>query len=221
MNRTSPMSLADCDRHGIGSGAELFVVEGESAAAAVARVRDAAFQAVLPIRGKPLNAARAGAARVAGHPVYAALAVALGTGLGAGFDAAGLRFERVLVLMDPDADGIHCGALLLTFFARWMRPLVEAGRVGVVRPPWGEVGVPGGGGERAWSEDEFRLLAAARGGPAAARRYRGLGSIDAETLRATCVCPASRRVERATAAAVDGLLARLGGRGIRPADPGG
>jgi DNA gyrase/topoisomerase IV subunit B len=203
--------LEDCGRHGAGSGAELFIVEGESAAAAVARVRDAAFQAVLPIRGKPLNAARAGAARVAAHPVYSALAEALGTGLGSGFDAAGLRFERLLLLMDPDADGIHCGALLLVFLHRWMRPLVEAGRVGVIRPPWGEVVRPGEPPRRAWSEEEFRALAGTGSQADAVRRFRGLGGIDAPTLHETCVDPASRRVERATLAAVSGLVEMLGG----------
>lgn len=225
------MSLDDCGRHGAGSGAELFVVEGESAGAAVARVRDATFQAVLPIRGKPLNAARATAARVAAHPVYAALAAALGTGLGTGYDASLLRFDRLLLLMDPDADGIHCGALLLVFLHRWMRPLVADGRVGVVRPPWGEVALPGERPRWAWSDEEFRQLAGRGGRTAAIRRYRGLGGIDPETLRETCVAPASRRVERASAAAVAGLLDMLasaasagraegGEPGSMPAEPG-
>ena len=102
-----PLKLDDCQAHGPGSGAELFVVEGDSAADAVSRVRDPAFQAVLPMQGKPLNARKASEKKVAGHPLFQALADAIGAGIGARFDAAACRYERILLLMDPDADGIQ------------------------------------------------------------------------------------------------------------------
>jgi DNA gyrase/topoisomerase IV subunit B len=112
--------------------------------------------------------------------------------------------------MDPDADGIHCGVLLLMFFHRWMRPLLEAGRVEVVRPPWGEVTRAGEGGCRlAFSAEELAGLAAATPERAAgtSRRYRGLAALDARVLHANCVAPATRRTEPASPARVEALMA--------------
>ena len=194
---TTPPALLDCARHGPESGAELFIVEGRSAAAAVAAVRDAQRQAVLPLQGKPLNAVRASAARVAADPFLGALAAALGTGWGAACSLAGLRYERVLLLHDPDADGIHIGALLLLHVERWLRPLLEAGRLERVHAPVGEVrGAPGTPSEFAFGDAHFRVLcerARERAGPAfVGLRYRGLGSLGAAALRATCVDPATR-----------------------------
>ena len=213
-----PLKLEDCTVHGVGSGAELFVVKGDSAAAAVARVRDPQFQAVLPMQGKPLNARRAAAAKVAGHPLYAALVGTLGTGFGGDCAAKALRYDRVLLLMDPDADGIHCGLLMLVFFQRWLRPLLDGGHVEVVRPPWGEVAVAGERSPRlAFSDPEFESLLERVRGPAGvdgrARRFRGLAGIEAGLLRDTCVAPATRRTDRITAGEVEGMIAlfeRLG-----------
>jgi DNA gyrase subunit B/topoisomerase-4 subunit B len=213
-----PLKLDDCTVHGSGSGAELFVVEGDSASSAVARVRDPAFQAVLPMQGKPLNARRAVPGRVAAHPLYAALVGALGTGIGDRCDAAVVRYDRVLLLMDPDADGIHCGVLMLMFFHRWLRPLLEGGHVEVVRPPWGEIIMAGERSPRlAFSEPEFQSLAdhlRGQGGipgrsAGVARRYRGLAGIDAGILHATCVAPASRRTSRMTGGDVERMIALL------------
>jgi DNA gyrase subunit B/topoisomerase-4 subunit B len=200
--RSAAPELADCLLHGPESGAELFVVEGRSAADAVRAVRDPLRQAVLPLQGKPLNGARATAARVAADPFLAALAAALGTGWGDACSLAGLRYERVLLLHDPDADGIHIGALLLMHVARWLAPLLEAGRVERVHAPVGEVrGGPGAArtGEPpalAFGEAHFRALcerARARHGDAfVAVRHRGLGAISPAVLRATCVDPATR-----------------------------
>jgi DNA gyrase/topoisomerase IV subunit B len=112
----------------------------------------------------------------------------------------------VLVLTDPDADGIHCGFLVLLFFHRWLRPLLDAGRIELVRPPWGEVAVAG---ELvlAFSEPELAALATrARLGGGAVRRFRGLAALDAETLHEACVDPATRRTERVSAAAVATMI---------------
>ena len=207
-----PLKLDDCQSHGPGSGAELFVVEGDSAADSVSRVRDAAFQAVLPMQGKPLNALKATARKVAGHPLFQALADAIGAGIGDRFDLTACRYERILLLMDPDADGIHCGVLMLMFFQRWMPARLDAGRVELVRPPWGEVLAAGAASPTfAFSEPELQLLTDGlreRGG-VVARRYRGLAAIDARVLAATCIVPASRRtspVSAAQAAALIGML---------------
>lgn len=201
-----PVKLEDCLEHGPGSGAELIVVEGDSAAAAVTRVRNARIQAVLPMQGKPLNAARATREKVLGHPFFGPLAVAIGTGIESDCEPARSRYERVVVLTDPDADGIHCGFLVLLFFHRWLRPMLDADRVAVVRPPWGEV-VVAGELLLAFSEPELATLATrARAGGGAVRRFRGLAALDAELIRETCIDPATRRTERVTSAAVAAMI---------------
>jgi DNA gyrase subunit B len=178
-------------------------------------VRDERCQAVLPMQGKPLNAVRASRERVAAHPFLTALTAAVGTGIEPHFDMAGLRYDRILVLMDPDADGIHCGVLLLMFFYRWMRPLLDAGRVEIVRPPWGEVAVGGGAVRRAFSEVQLTSLAAEMREVQAPetvfpRRYRGLAAIDAAVIRDTCLVPATRLTERVTTANVGAMIEVLG-----------
>lgn len=178
-----------------GPGTELFIVEGESAAGAVARVRDGEFQAVLALRGKPLNALRAPRGRVAGHAFFAALSTALGVPLGGDGTASPARYERLLLLMDPDADGIHCGALVVAFFHRWMPFLLDRRCVEIVRPPWGEVVAADGTPALAWSDAELRGLATARPPAAAVRRFRGLAALDAALLARTCVAPATRRAQ--------------------------
>jgi DNA gyrase subunit B len=204
--RGGPSKLEDCFVHGPGSGAELIVVEGDSAAAAVARVRDARVQAVLPMQGKPLNAARASRDKVLGHPFFGPLIAAVNAGIEAYCEPARSRYERVVVLTDPDADGIHCGFLVLLFFHRWLRPMLDAGRIAVVRPPWGEV-VVAGELLLAFSEPELATLATkARAGGGALRRFRGLAALDAELIRETCVNPATRRTERVTAADVATMI---------------
>jgi DNA gyrase subunit B/topoisomerase-4 subunit B len=216
---SGPVQLDDCALHGAGShtktGAtpELFVVEGESAALAVIRVRDATTQAVLPMQGKPLNAVKATEKKLAAHPLFTVLTDSLGTGRGAAFDLAKLRYSRVLLLMDPDADGIHCGVLMLMFFHRWMRPLLDAGHVEIVRPPWGEV-VPADGTppRHACSEAEFQALSDAirARGPATARRFRGLAAIEPQMLLATCVAPATRRTDRISTAEAAAMIEVFG-----------
>jgi DNA gyrase subunit B/topoisomerase-4 subunit B len=192
---------------------ELFVVEGESAALAVARVRDATTQAVLPMQGKPLNAIKATEKKVASHPLFTALTDSLGAGRGAAFDLAKLRYARVLLLMDPDADGIHCGVLMLMFFHRWMRPLLDAGRVEIVRPPWGEVMPEDGSPPRhARSEEELQALAEAMRarGTVVVRRYRGLAAIEPRMLLATCVAPATRHTDRISTAEAAAMIEMFG-----------
>ena len=207
----APAKLADCGVHGPGSGAELFVVEGDSAAAAVASVRDPAMQAVLPMQGKPLNAARASRGKVLAHPFFAPLLAALDVAIEAGCDPRRLRYDRVLVLTDPDADGIHCGFLVLLFFHRWLRPLLDAGKVEVVRPPWGEV-VADGRPTLAFSEPELTLLAERAGeqGARAVRRFRGLAALDAGMLRDTCIVAGTRRTSAVSAADVAAMIELIG-----------
>lgn len=201
-----PVKLVESAVHGPGSGAELLVVEGDSAADAVTRVRDPRLQAVLPMQGKPLNAARAPRRKVLEHSFFAPLAAAIGAGLEADCDPRRSRYERVLVLTDPDADGIHCGFLVLLFFHRWLRPLLDAGRIEIVRPPWGEV-VLAGELVLAFSEPELASLAMrARVVGGSVRRFRGLAALDAGTIHETCVDPTTRRSERVSAADVATMI---------------
>ncbi|MFM7243742.1 MAG: toprim domain-containing protein [Planctomycetaceae bacterium] len=215
----APSKLEDSAVHGPES--ELIVVEGDSAASAVLRVRDVRRQAVLPMQGKPINATRASRRKVLEHPFFGPLTEAIGVGPEGECDPRRSRYGRVLVLTDPDADGIHCGFLVLLFFHRWMRPLLDAGRVAVVRPPWGEV-VVAGEILHAFSEPELAAIAdRARGrGAVAVRRYRGLAALDADLIRESCVDPATRRtsdVSTGDVASMIEVVDALEPGGLRPA----
>lgn len=196
--RQGPIRLIDCESTDPTIERELFVVEGDSAAQSVANLRNPLTQAVLPLQGKPLNAARAKRDKVLAHAFLAALIESLGTGIDADCDVTAVRYQRVLLLMDPDADGIHCGALLLLFFHRWMRPLLEAGRVETVRAPLAEI-QRGDTPEPvlAYTETHFQTLCRAlreRGeSDFVTVRYRGLGSVSQTVLAATCLSPATRK----------------------------
>ena len=215
-----PIKLDDCTHHGLGSGAEFYVVEGDSAAGAVSRMRNADYQAVLPMQGKPLNTVRATAQKVVANPWFAALTQALGTGLGDRFDLQALRYDRVILLMDPDPDGIHCGALVSMFFYRWMRPLLDAGRVGIAQAPLatlvvGSVGHPRYVEHHVRSEQELRAVAEqlkAQGDTEVVmRRYRGLAGTDLHVLAATCLDPTTRTLRRIGAADAEAAITVFGG----------
>jgi len=190
--------LDDCRHHGAGSGAELFLVEGDSAAGSLRLVRDAAFQAVLPMQGKPLNAAKASPGRVAANPLYAALVEAMGAGYGAAFDLTRRRYDRVVLLMDADADGIHCAALLCLYFYRMMWPLLEGGLVYMAHAPLATV-YAGDAAVHVHTEADYRATAdrlRALGHEVQTVRYRGLAGVSHATLAASCVAPATRVLRR-------------------------
>ena len=190
-----PRKLADCRLRG--AGTELFLVEGDSASSSVVAVCDPEFQAVLPMQGKPMNPLRGSAERITTSPLYAALIIALGGGVGAGFFLDRVRYDRVLLLMDPDADGIHCGVLLQMFFYRWMRPLLDAGRVQVVWAPMAEVRVDGQE-EPTFAYTEPHLQSVRHALRLQGKQildtvhHRGLGSMYPPMLARTCVAPATR-----------------------------
>lgn len=174
---------------------ELFLVEGDSAAKSVARIRDSRFQAVLPMQGKPMNATKSSDAAVRKNQWYVALIDALGVGWHAeDFDQ--LRYDRILFLFDPDADGIHCGALMLMFFDSYLRPLLDAHRVSIIRPPLFEIRADGYSDTlQALGEDHLLRIAHAldqKQIPHRHHRYRGLASLSDQTLREYCVDPNSR-----------------------------
>ena len=213
--KNTPIKLADSRIHG--AGAELFIVEGDSAASAVTALRDGEHQAVLPMQGKPLNAIKATAAKVASYPLFNALEQSLGTGTGERFDQKALRFERIALLFDPDADGIHSGALMLMYFYKYMRPLLDAGKILMVHPPWLQFTIEGRAEALCvYSDAQGRDVAEklrAQGMPFQTLRYRGLAGIDRDVLVRTCIT-AETRVVRVMGAQDAEAAIRLFGGGV-------
>jgi DNA gyrase subunit B/topoisomerase-4 subunit B len=199
-DRIMTFSCVDCRNHGIGTGAELFIVEGESAAKAVVRARDPQFQAVLPMQGKPLNAWKANDVAVANHGLYQALIRTIGTGWQNHLEPARLRFDRIIFLCDPDADGIHCSALLLLFFYRWMQPLLAAGHVGAIGPPRRKITLLSTGQvvytySREHHQRVQKTLAERGVRDYQVQHFRGLASMDGQTISTVCLNPATRNYQ--------------------------
>lgn len=207
-----PLKLADCKQHG--AGAELFIVEGDSASSTVARLRDERFQAVLPMQGKPLNAMKATLNKVGANPWFAALIDAIGADYGEHFELSNARYEKIILLMDPDADGIHCGALLLMFFKRFMQPLLKSGRIALARAPMATI-QHGKELIHVRSEQEQRAeierLRQAGVTNFETARYRGLAGMNLEVLAATCVHQATRVISPLGINDADAAIAVFGG----------
>jgi DNA gyrase subunit B len=190
--------LADCEP--LGAGAELILVEGDSAQDSVLAVRDARIQAVLPLQGKPLNAWAATQVKVEQHVLFQQLAQALGlpspTALPEGGVTA-LRYERIVLLFDPDADGIHIGALVQLYFARWLPAIVESGMLWLCRAPMYELVDADGVVHHALTPDHRQRieqsLHTSDDAPAPmVRALRGIGGFAPDTLRRLCVDPTTR-----------------------------
>lgn len=207
------------DSRSHGAGSELLIVEGDSALASVMAVREARSQGVLALQGKPLNAWAAPEARVAAHAQYQLLAEALGLKRPTALDAAALaalRFERVVLLFDPDADGIHIGALMVMYVQRWLPALIEAGRLWLVHAPMfrivsaasGEVLHADHPAERQAITARLRLQDADL--PPQVQAYRGLGGIEPAVLRERCIDPATRGGHAVSAADVRAVLSVFG-----------
>jgi DNA gyrase subunit B len=215
--------LADCTAHG--AGTELILVEGDSAQDSVLAVRDARTQAVLPLQGKPLNAWAAAQDKVEQHVLFQQLAQALGLPRATALPSGGvtaLRYEHIVLLFDPDADGIHIGALVQLYFARCLPALVDAGALWLVRAPMFELVDSDGVLHHALTPPHRdRLLAALRPSPDApppmVRALRGLGGFAPETLRRLCVDPATRLARAVTADDLQQVISLFGGGRDTPA----
>jgi DNA gyrase subunit B len=211
--------LADCELHGAGSSAELILVEGDSAQHSVLAVRDARTQAVLPLQGKPLNAYAASPEKVAQHVLFQQLAQALGMPNPTALPDAGvaaLRYERIVLLFDPDADGIHIGALVQLYFARWLPAVVEAGLLCLCRAPMYELVDADGVVHHALTPDhrqriEQSLLTTEAAPAPMVRALRGIGGFAPETLRRLCVDPATRLARTLTPRDVQDAVDLFGG----------
>ncbi len=201
MFRLLPTKLLDCQFHHDQHETELLIVEGDSASNAVGAVRDSAFQAVMPMQGKPLNAWKATKDKVARNEFFHALDQAIGAGWGDSFRMENMRYKNIVLLFAPDADGIHCSMLVLMYFYRWMRPLLESGRIYMVHPPLFEITAPAMNELVCAASDEEaidRLAKVQREvDPSAVKnRFRGLASMSGAVLKRYCVQPSTRHAFR-------------------------
>ena len=223
-----PDKLADCRSDDV-VNSELFIVEGDSALGTAKAARDSNFQALLPIRGKILNVQKASLADMLANAECAAIIQVLGAGSGRSFDLEAARYGRVVLMTDADVDGAHIRTLLLTLFFRYMRPLVEAGRVFAAVPPLHRIETYGSGGKPGdfiytYSEAELqrnvaRLNRSGKRYKEPIQRYKGLGEMDADQLAETTMDPAHRtlrRVRMSDAARAEQVFDLLMGTDVAP-----
>ncbi len=223
-----PAKLSDCRSEDV-SRTELFIVEGESALGTTKAARNSEFQAILPLKGKILNVQKASLSQMLDNAECAAIIQVIGAGSGKSFTIDDARYGRVILMSDADVDGAHIRCLMLTLLYRYMKPLIDDGRVFAAIPPLHRIEVMGGGGKKGevhytYSDDEMKKLLAdlkkqGKRWKEPLQRYKGLGEMDADQLRETTMDPDHRTLRRITikdAAAAEKMFELLMGNEVAP-----
>jgi DNA gyrase subunit B len=199
-----PPKLVDCRATGI-ARSELYIVEGDSALGTARMARSSEYQALLPIRGKILNVQKASLQQVLDNVECSAIVQVLGAGSGRTFELSALRYGRVMIMADADVDGSHIRTLLITLFAKYMRPVIEQGRLFAAMPPLHKVVTKGRNSETIFTytqqEMESTVARLERSGKTVQKpvpRFKGLGEMNADELWETTMNPATRTVRRIT-----------------------